>query len=363
MVDVRRSPLYDLALKQGARVTERHGWELPLTYDNIEAEYTAAMEGITLHDSSYVGRIKATGDDVLDLLNRISTNEVVNLQPGQGAPTVLTTDRGRIIDVITVLNLADQALLITSPQSKNAVIEWIDKYTIVEDVVCEDITFNTAMLSMIGTGAKEALGTCVGLELEFFEPYQSAIVNIEGADAYIIRRDLVDLPRFEVIVAKDDAPWVWNALTSAGAVPTGTEAFEVLRIEAGAPMYGSELGDAYNPLETGLWGSISFTKGCYIGQEVVARLDTYKKVQKHLVRLGFSPDAATEAGASLKREGLEVGHITSVTRVPTSGKLVGLGYVRKDSAEPGTTLDLAPDSDAWAKVECKVLPFGPGDES
>ena len=362
MVDARRSPLYELALKQGASLKEWHGWELPLAYASVEEEYTAAEERATLHDASYVGRIKATGEDVLDLLNRLSTNEVVSLQPGQGAPTVLTTDRGRIIDVITVLNLGDHVLLITSPQSTDVVIEWIDKYTIVEDVVFEDVTASTAMLSVLGDRAKALLGACVGLELEFFEPYESALVTISGVEAWVIRRDLVDFPRFELIVEKDDAASVWDDLTSAGAVPMGMGAFEVLRIKAGAPLYGSELGDSYNPLETGLWGSISFTKGCYIGQEVVARLDTYKKVQKHLVRLDFSPDASAEAGTRLTREGREVGQITSVAKVPTTGKLVGLGYVRKDSSEPGATLDLAVDSGAQARVESKALPFGPGEE-
>ena len=126
---------------------------------------------------------------------------------------------------------------------------------------------------------------------------------------------------------------VWRELIGAGAVPAGLEAYEVLRVKEGAPVYDRELGDDYNPLEAGLWGSISFTKGCYIGQEVIARLDTYQKLQKHLVSLSFSSEAGIDAGVRLSREGREVGQVTSAARVPTTGATIGLGYVRKEAAE------------------------------
>ena len=358
----QRSPLYDFALQQGARFQEWYGWELPVAYGAVLEEYTAAREGAALHDSSYSGRIRATGVDALDLLNRLSTNEVESLRPGQGAPTVLTSDRGRILDLLTVLNLGDHLLLLTSPQATEKVIDWIDKYTIVEDVFLEDVTGDTAMISVIGKDATAVLGDLVGLELEFFGPYQSALVTVAGGEGCVVRRDLVSMPRYELVVGREHAEPVWKAAVSAGAVPMGMEAYEVLRVEAGAPSYGEELGEAYNPLETGLWGSISFSKGCYIGQEVIARLDTYKKVQKHLVSLRFSPDVRAEVGLGLAVDGRQVGQVTSMVKVPTTGELVGLGYVRREAAETGTTLSLSGNGGAWAKVEAKALPFGPGDQ-
>ena len=357
----QRTPLHNLAIAEGASFQEWYDWELPRAYSDALAEYKAAREGAALHDSSYIGRLKATGEDVLDLLHRISTNEVVSLQPGQGAPTVLTTDRGRILDLITVLNLGDHVLLLTSPQTRDEVIEWIDKYTFVEDIVLEDVTASTAMLSVMGPKAQALLGSLVGLELESFEPHQSAHVTIAGVESYVVRRDLVSLPRFEIVVQGESAEKVWQEVIAAGAVPIGLEAYEVLRVEMGAPGYDRELGESYNPLETGLWGSISFTKGCYIGQEVIARLDTYQKVQRHLVSLSFSPDAPVEEGTKLAREGKEVGRVTSVVKVPTTGELIGLGYVRKEAAEVGTRMSFAEREGAWAKVEATILPFGPGE--
>lgn len=355
-----RTPLYDVTTKQGASFQDWGDWELPATYGDLLTEYKAARDGAAVHDSSYVGRVKGTGEDVLDLIHRLSTNAVVSLEAGQGAPTVLTTDRGRILDLVTVLNLGDYILLLTGPQARDTVIEWIDKYTIVDDVEFEDVTSSTAMLSVIGPKAQDTLGGLAGIELDSFAPHQSSKIVIAGVESYVVRRDLVDLPRFEVVVQGHDSEIVWQEIIGAGAIPIGLEASEVLRVERVLPGHDRELGESYNPLETGLWGTISFTKGCYIGQEVIARLDTYQKVQKHLVSFSFSPDARVEAGVKLAREGREVGQVTSVVKVPTTGELIGLGYVRKEAAEVGTQISLAEEEDAWAKVEAQALPFGPG---
>ena len=356
----RRTPLYDVAARQGASFGDWAGWELPASYGDLLAEYKAARDGAAVHDSSHMGRVKGTGEDVLDLLHRLSTNAVVSLEAGQGAPTVLTTDRGRILDLITVLNLGDHILLLTGPQASQSVIEWIDKYTIVDDVEFEDVTSNTAMVSVIGPKAPDILGSLADIELDAFAPYQSARVAIAGAEGYIVRRDLANLTRFEVMVKTHDSEAVWQEIIGVGATPVGMEVSEVLRVERALPGHDGELGQSYNPLETGLWGSISFTKGCYIGQEVIARLDTYQKVQKHLVSFSFSPDARIEAGVKLAKEGREVGQVTSVVKVPTTGELIGLGYVRKEAAEVGTQISLAEEEGSWAKVESQALPFGPG---
>ena len=355
-----RTPFYDIALAGGARFQEWYGWELPQSYGEVASEYRAAREEAALHDSSYTGRIRATGEDVLDLVNRLSTNEVVSLPEGQGAATVLTTDRGRILDLLSVLNLGDHILILTSPQTRDTVMEWIDKYTFVEDVTLEDVTPSTAMLSVIGPKAQSALGNLVSAHLENLASHQSESVSIAGAEGHIIRRDLVNTPRFEVVVLGRDAATVWQAIVATGAVPMGMEAFEAMRVEEGAPAYDRELSESYNPLETGLWGSISFTKGCYIGQEVIARLDTYQKVQKHLVSLRFSAGVAGSERAKLSKDGREVGQVTSAAWVPTTGVLVGLGYVRKEAAAVGTVLSVAGEEGTWACVETQVLPLGPG---
>ena len=236
------------------RFEESYGRRLPDSYGDVPAEYRAGHEAAVLHDSSYNGRIKATGEDVLDLIHRLSTNDVGSLQPGQGAPTILTTDRGRILDLITVHNLGGHVLLITGPGTRHKVIEWIDKYTIVEDAVLEDVTASTAMLSVIGPEAQTVLRDLVDMDLGSLGPCGSAPATIGGAEAVVIKRDLVSLPRFEVVVPDKDGAEVWRRLATAGAIPIGMKAYEILRVEQGSPGYDGELGDSYNPLEVGLWG-------------------------------------------------------------------------------------------------------------
>ena len=141
--------LQESPLQTGAAVfVERHGYQLPAVYSDLASEYEAATTAVGVHDASYMGRLKATGEDGLDLINRMSTNKVVDLAAGEGAVTVLTTDRGRIVDVLAVINQGEHVILLTSPGRQQAVIDWLDKYTIMEDLTVEDVTSETVMLAL-----------------------------------------------------------------------------------------------------------------------------------------------------------------------------------------------------------------------
>ena len=346
----QRSATFDFAATQGASFQMSYGWELAGSYGNIPAEFNAAKDAVGIHDSSYVGRVRATGEDVLDLLNRLSTNEVVSLQPGAGAPTVLTDERGRIIDLVTVFNLGEHILLITGPEAKDKVIQWLDKYTIVDDVTLQDTTTSTAMFSMLGPQAGPALSRYAGVDLDSLEQYHSIHVTPDGTDIQILRNDIGTISRYEVVVAVESAEMVWKGLIECGAKPIGLAAYEMVRVEAGLPGSNKELCETYNPLETGLWDCISFTKGCYIGQEVIARLDTYQKVQRHLVTLKFTEDAQVAEGATLYENEVQVGTVTSVVTLPTTDEMIGMGYVKKGSSETGTELQLKGSKTSLATV-------------
>lgn len=335
-------------------------------YTDVAAEYRAITEGVGLHDSSYTGRLKATGEDALDLINRLSTNGIVNLAPGQGAPTILTTDRGRILDLLGVVNTGDYVLLITSPDCQQAVIDWLDKYTIMEDLEVEDISGETSAFTLCGPASAAALASVLAAEvaagdLEEMGPYAALQGSIAGQPALITRRPLGDMVAFDVVVETGSAAMVWEALATAGATPVGLDAFNAALVHNAVPRHGREMGDAYNPLEAGLIGSVDFAKGCYIGQEVIARLDTYQKVQRYLVRLRFSEGATVAEGAGLELDGLRVGQVTSLATIPSTGQLAGLGYVRTARANPGQVLTLAAPATGTAEVMDLPQLFGPGD--
>ena len=142
---MKRTPLYELHASASGTFTSLFDWELPDTLGNPAAEYQAAQEGIVLMDRSYVGRFQVTGKDALDLLNRLSTNKLEELPPGNGRASILTSNKGRIIDLLHLFARKDHLLLLTSPQTRERVAEWIDLYTFLEEVALEDITETTAM--------------------------------------------------------------------------------------------------------------------------------------------------------------------------------------------------------------------------
>ena len=335
---------------------------LPQVYSTPEEEYRAVTTAAGLHNASYMGRLKATGDDGLDLLNRLSTNKVIDLTAGQGAPTILTTDRGRILDLIGVVNVDEYILLITSPGAQQQVIDFLDKYTIMEDLTIEDVTEESSMFSVLGPDSKAAVESAAGTTLGDLPTYHSVTGEIRGHEVRIVHRPFGDLPSYDILMDTVAKTGVWEHVAASGITPVGEEAFEAARLNYSVPEYGREISEAYNPLEAGLIGSIDFAKGCYIGQEVIARLDTYQKIQKHLVRLEFSADATVSEGDVLTDAGQEVGKVTSVTNIPTGLGLVGMAYIRKASASPGNILELAAPSSGQAEITALPQLFGPGQE-
>ena len=318
-------------------------------------EFRAATEQAAVHPDDS-GILLLTGEDARDLLNRLSTNLVDPDAPaGDVAVTVLTSDRGRIVDLVYVIHCGDHQIMLTSPGQQQAVIDFLDKYTIMEDLEVEDITEKTSLLRLTGPDAVGILGRVSDDGVLVVEP---------PADP-----DNPERPPTRYLLADDpkDAARITTDLETAGAVRISAQTAEALRIAQARPAHGSEMSDTYNPLEAGLIGAIDFHKGCYIGQEVIARLDTYHKVQKYLVSLDFDADpaqAGSLAGARLvNEEGAAMGLVTSATVVPTADgtHVIGLGYVRTAAVQIGGTLRAdSDDGDAGitARITAQPLLFG-----
>ena len=347
---------------QPQNMTNHFGWEIPRCYLDPKTEFIAAQTDAVAHNSSYVGRLKATGPDTLDLINRMSTNQVLNLGHDRCAHTILTTNRGRILDLIHVINTDESILVLTSPGEQLNVINWLDKYTIMEEITVEDLTTSTRMITLIGPNCILNLDRLIGSNLKSLEPYSSQLVKISDEIVRIIKKPLGDIQIVDLIIEPQQLDKIWDTILDSGTfLPMGIDAYESFRVEHAIPGHSSEMGESYNPLETGLIGSIDFHKGCYIGQEVIARLDSYKKIQKHLVTLSIRSDHDIPAGADLLCDGQYAGKVTSVALNPSTNRLVGLGYINSANAQIGTKLGLdGYDSDT---AEITGLPqlFGAGE--
>ena len=315
--------------------------------------YHAAKRAAAVADVSNRGLLRMVGEDALDLLHRLSTQDLHALQPGEGAATVLTTSKGRILDVLVVQRRSDSLMLHVSPGNQARVLDWLDAYTILEDSEATDETGEHGQLLVFGPAAGEVVAAAAsdpaigGLDL-----YHHREARLGGSEATIARAEAPAGGGFHAATPLGGLASARRALIDAGAVPIDDATFDLLRVEAGLPAFGSELDEQWNPHEAGLERHISYTKGCYIGQEVIARLDAYDKVQRRLrglLPLGTEPFSV---GSKLLADGKEAGRVTSAVVSPDFGP-IALGYVRRAYAEPGARLAAA----EGAEVEVAALPF------
>jgi folate-binding protein YgfZ len=313
------------------------GWQTALSFGDPESEFRAAMNGSAVVDSSMCGRLEVTGADRLDLLHRLSTNSLSGLTSGSATATVFVTDKGRVIDRVIVAVRGESLLLITSPGAESFLVRWIEKYTIREDITFRDVTADTVMASLIGS--RMIAGIFPKLHVSPGTTTSSAPEGQE-TDLLIVRCNDSSADIAYTVAPNDGALRLVSALESGpGARWIGERAYQGFRIARGIPARPAELNDAYNPLECGLRDSISFTKGCYIGQEVIARLDTYGKTRRCLVRITSQEPPADPLPVPVRKDGVNAGMLTSMTDLPFQGKFLGLAIVSNDAAAPGTRLE------------------------
>lgn len=291
-----------------------------------EQEYQAAQTGAVMMDASAWGRLRFTGASRLDFLHRMSTNDVAKLQPGQGAATIFTTPIARIIDRTVLYAREAEALLVTSRGNQGRVQQWLRKYIFFnDDVQIKDITAETAMIAVYGAQANQAIQRFSGADVSDLPVHHGREVSAAETSILMARADPIGGGGLHLIFESAARATIWQALIDAGAVPIGEETYQVLRVEAGQPEFGRELGDEYIPLEANLWPDVSFTKGCYTGQEIIARMESRQRLAKHLVGLRF--DAEVILPATLVADEHEAGVVTSVAHSPRLG-WIGLGYLK-----------------------------------
>ncbi len=277
--------------------------------------------------------IELTGNDALDLLNRLSTNDIKKLKANEGIGTVLTNNKGRIIDVLTLLNSENKTICLSSEGNAANVIQWIKKYIIMDDVRIMNRSEEYALFEVHGELSHELLIRVLDNEITItplFHPQKC--VTRGGLEVLVFRTDSVRDLAYKLIIEKKFASDVNNLLSNEITKISESE-YESLKIMKGLPTFGRELTDDFNPLELGLVHLVNFKKGCYIGQEVIARLDSYNKVKQHLA--GLTSKERIAQGDTIQIEGKDIGVITSAFSIPDSGITYCLGFVRTEFLQDG----------------------------
>lgn len=342
--------LHALHTRANATLTEIAGQSVPESFGNDQQAFRAVsdpgQDGAVLCDRSHWGYLQLSGADRLRYLHNQSTNDFYRLQAGQGCETVFTTPTGRTIDLATALVTEESVLLVVSPQRREKLMSWLDRYIFPADKVdLQDLSAETAILTVIGASSRASLAA-LGVTTPV-EPYSHALVEIAGIPVRVVADSGLASPGYTLILGQDRAGIVWEALIQAGLMPAGERVWQWLRIQQGRPEADAELTEDDNPLEVRLWQTISFEKGCYIGQETIARLNTYKGVKQELWGLklsGYVPPAAL-----ITYEAEKAGRLTSITETPDGW--LGLGYIRTKVGGVGLTVQVG-DS-----VTGEVLPL------
>jgi hypothetical protein len=306
--------------------------------NDLAAECHAARASAVLRDASHWGRLLIRGNDHLDFLHRMTTNDFNNLAPGQGLEAVFIEQRARIIDLGVFYRGAASTLLLVSPRSRSAIPAWLDRFIFAEAIEFEDISDKTAMLECCGPQAADLVQRATGHDLAQCQPGH-LLAPPTDAESWLARADWDGYPGFRAAGDPAAIGDLWQKLTATGASPIGEAAWDILRVERGLPLLGRELTEDYNPWEARLGHAIHMDKGCYIGQEVIARLDTYDKIKQHLVGLRLLPGDLPAPGQPLRDARREVGRITSAVHSPTQGP-IALAYVRRDACDEGTVLTM-----------------------
>ena len=301
--------------------------------NNLQTTLQAARSGAALYDSSNWGKILVGDRDRLRFLHNQSTADFEKRQAGDVCDTVFVTSTARTIDLVTGLILDDQVLLITSPNRREYLFHWLDKYIFFADrVTLKDITPSLASFTLMGAESATILARWGCPDLTEIAHNSHKLYHIDGIDVRISIGTELGLPGYRLIVVGGASPEenrsqsiaLQQSLANLGAVKLGEDAWECIRISQGRPKPDAELTEDYNPLEVGLWQTISFSKGCYIGQETIARLNTYKGVKQYL--WGVKLAEFVTVGTGITVDGEKVGVLTSCSEI--DGQILGLGYVR-----------------------------------
>jgi aminomethyltransferase len=287
------------------------------------------------------GRVRALGRDRLDLLHRMSTNDLTEMAAGEARLTVLTTPIARIVDLLWVLNRGETALAITGPGRATAVRRWLAGYVFYNDQVkFEDASSELGQFALYGEGAAAVA--------EALRPGAAALAEnrfLDDGIAIVARGRPLAGDGYTVIAPAEQLGQLWEAALAAGAKPAGETAYQWLRLEAGMPEggaddqgpIGQELTEDYIPLEANLWPAVSFTKGCYIGQEIIARMESRGKLARRLVGLRLEAPVVVGAEVRPAEGGASTGKVTSAGVLPDKGP-VALAYLKTAAAEAGTPI-------------------------
>jgi len=354
-MDTIQSPLNSYHLCQGATLAEYHGALVAARFRDAAAENRAVRTAAGLFDFSFRGKFRMKGRDHAKLLQRLVSNDVKKLTPGQGIYATLLNAQGHIVVDLRLYCDDGSFLVDVEADLRDKAMQSFRRYIIADQVEIEPLDLYA--LAFQGPRSRVLLEKTLHIDLPEMREFDHCAANYAGFPIRVVRATSTGEEGYEVWVNATGMEAVWGA--ACGQAPTydmlpcGSEALESLRIEAGIPRYGSELGEDVIPQEAGLFSALSFTKGCYIGQEIVERTRSRGHVNWNLTGVIAGAEQTLPPGEKASVGGREVAEVSSSCVSPTLGKTIALAYVRREFSEPGAKLTFL----SGVEAEVAALPF------
>jgi aminomethyltransferase len=358
---MKKTPLYDIHTQLGAVFDQYSGWLMPKSYGNRLDEYKTVRNGVGIIDLSLRGKLRLSGKEHIKFLQGMLTNDVNKLEPGKGIYATLLTPKGRMLADMRLHRHDQFVLLDLEPGLNEKVGELLMKYRLSYRASIEDVTEGLALISVHGPNSGKLIRKALDEDIPELSEYDFLKRDLFGSQLTIARINRTGEEGYDIFVGSDLAMRLWELLTKNGEEfeikPVGLEAMEVLRIEAGIPRYGIDMDESTIPIEAGLWHALSFDKGCYVGQEVVARIKWRGHVNRHLVGFVIEGEDLPGSGDKVLHGEREIGYITSSVFSPALKKGIALGYIRREFIEPGTKVSVSLGEGEIESAEVVKIPF------
>ena len=328
MESPKKTPLYDRHAAQGAVFGETGGFFLPKSYGDPEGEVKTVRESVGVIDVSNRGKLMLSGADHIKFLQGMLTNDVEEKNPGTGVYATILTPKGKMISDMRVFKNEDSVYMDTEPGTAGNIAELLRKFRLSYKAEVLDVTEDYCVFHVCGPGCGELVEKRLSVDVKQMKEYDHRACG----EATVMKLNRTGETGFDVLFENRRAKKIWELLLENPPGPElcGQEALETLRIEAGIPVYGKDMDISTIPIEAGIWDALDFEKGCYVGQEVIARIKWRGRVNWHLAYFEAQQDGSTLPGDTLWVKEKKVGRITSSTYSPTLGKNISIGYIRRE---------------------------------
>jgi folate-binding protein YgfZ len=333
------TPLCSFEQARGAAFTVFQGWEIPEHFGDSRAEYDAVAGGVGLLNLCHLGVLRISGRDRIRYLHNMLSNDIKNLPEGRGCYATLLTHQGHIESDLYAYRLGDEVMLECMPAGRERLAATLSRFIVADDVAVEDRSGSIGILSLQGPKAEAFLGAELGVDVSTLDSLAHRSIEGAGGPWIAIRRDRTGGGGFDLWAPIEDTVALWRGWVETGRIaPVGLRALDWLRTEAGIPWYGVDMDERSLPMELGLDHALSTTKGCYRGQEIVARVLHRGRLHRRLGAIALSSRAVPLPGSEVRDGEAKIGEVTSAAFSPRRGNTLALALLKTEFLSPGATV-------------------------